>query len=251
MALCESSNKKDEKLVYFFNYLKDFVKGLDIERTLSSPSYVSLLGLLAFAAIQKYIEIFRREELASPSDARFLTNEDERVLDQHGYIDIDLKDEQLDHLNVEKIKRKYDRFLAEYMRLEQIKESYFSGAYERSEINRHSKELEQLKSDMVSQMKNYISDLPYDSNDDDCPIIYKLKKAKINIFLNTRIVRLYYLLRNTPKYYQIPWLFYDLLCFLKQSVQMLKKNSSSIPTCIPNECMNCFSAEKLKNLRIE
>lgn len=250
MALSESS-KKDEKLLNFFSYLKDFARPLDLDQILSHPSSTSLLGLLALASIKKYIEIFRREELALPSDARFITNADKQVLDQRGLIDIDLNDEQDLPSNVEKIKRRYDQFLGEYMRLEQVKESYFSGAYERAEIKRHSKELEQLKSEMVTRMRKYIIDLPYDTNADDDPSIRKIKKSSMNMYLNTRIVRLYDMLRSTPKYYQIPWLFYDVLCYLKQSVQLFKSGTNSIPIAIPNEWLNCFSAEKLKNLKIE
>lgn len=251
VALSESK-KKDEKLVEFFKFLKEYTKNLDLERTLSKPSSVSLLGLLAFASIKKYIELFMRHEQLPASGGRFLTHDDERALDQCGLIYLNLYDEQIQSANIEMIKRRYDRFLAEYMRVDpNEKENIFMGAVERVEMNRHSKELERLKANMVLQMKNHIIDLPYDQTINDDLFTSKLKSSSINIFLNTRIVRLYHLLRDTPKYNQIPWLFYDLLCFLKQSVQHSQNQTNLVPICVPNEWINCFSSEKLKNHRIE
>lgn len=132
------------------------------------------------------------------------------------------------------------------------RESCFAGNIERVETNRRCEELERRKTGMVNRFKQYIIDLPYDlyGDGDEDTIVRKIKGSCVNIYLNTRVVRLYEMLRSTPKYYQIPWLFYDLLCFLKQSVQLNNQQTNSIPVCVSNDWMNCFSAEKLKNLNL-
>lgn len=260
------AQKKDEKLVQFFNYLNEWNRKLDVNKLLANPmvdSSTSLLGLLAYASIQKYIDLFQREALSSPLDARFLTAGEISVLDRLGFVDLDLFDDQLCQENVEKIKRMYDQHLVEYMRLVEPNnyDNCFMGAVERNEVNRRSKETERAKNELVAQFKQRIIRLPYnlDTDNEDERIVGKLKLSSLNIFLNTRVVRLYETLRATPKYYQIPWIFYDVMCFLKQQVaqQRINTNNNSlntsnmIPVCVPTSWMNAFSIEKLKNLRIE
>jgi hypothetical protein len=207
----------------------------------------SLVGRLMHATIQMFLKVCRasRDENESIRGGRFLKKEEIDLLMEHRLIDTDLDDIQLSDENLARLKRRYAKYVQDVMAIESKENSLlgngwcgetgdagaYMGSIERQAIADRVLKLSELKLKLANDFKRFVIDLDYMTDERDLPeFIRRSMHTPNDIFIRTRVVRLYEIYGQHSSYYQIPWIFYEILAYLKNSLS--QPNSIGVPLTV-------------------
>ena len=120
----------------------------------------------------------------------------------------------------------------------------FIGMAERAENERQAARLDERRAELIRRFKTWLIELPYEPNEPSEGLEWKARHSANDIFIRSRLLQLYEHFRGS-KYSGIAWLFYELLCSMRQSISLSKRASSLSPLPVPLNYFGCFSAIKI------
>jgi hypothetical protein len=265
-----SDSTKNERIEYLYDkIIKDKTKKEFLD-SMSRPDQEafkksSLVSQLVYLTLKKYIQLIENDLDKSPSGV-FLTSDDINLLKKHKQIDPSIA---YDTDAIECIKKEFGSYLG---RLDQAKLKgmpvkrqkseldHFVGMVEKNMIKKATKKYEKEQAKLTIELKSRILQVPVSDQDmldklyENCnDLVRSMLDADNGVLVQSKIVQLYLALRNDPKYYDIPWLFYDVLSTLKNFINLKKNPSSSILYCtqpytIPIDLVKAFSSAKIIKL---
>ena len=127
-------------------------------------------------------------------------------------------------------------------------------------IKKATKKYEKEQAKLTIELKSRILQVPISDQDmldklyeNSNDLVKSMLDADNGVLVQSKIVKLYLALRDDPKYYDVPWLFYDVLSTLKNFINLKKNPSSSILHCtqpytIPFDLVKAFSTAKIIKL---
>lgn len=254
------ADTKDDKMKNLYTIL--LVKRIDINSN-SSKKHAkesSLLGELMNLTYAKFIDIYEKSSMVNDENVQFISSTDIETLKKHRIIDSNIDYYELNPSQLEQTKRAYRTLVHEYKRIEQkverqsVSNKKYVGEIERNIIDRQIQQLNEDKLKLTKEFKNMIINLDYyNLNLDNAPEVCRVSMHSFNdIFLRTRILNLYLKWKNTSFYYQIPWLFYEILVYLKNQsslIQDTRQTTNFIPFSLPVNYATNLSFNRLLRLK--
>ena len=133
---------------------------------------------------------------------------------------------------------------------------------ERNHIKKSQNEHELQIAEYTIQLKQRILEIPikdqkiFDdiSKNSKNDLFKSILNADNGLLVQSKIVQLYLKFRDNQRFYDIPWLFYDTLCSLKNFINLKKSTKlsrilyRSQPYTIPIDLVKAFSTTKIINL---
>ncbi|RMZ97419.1 putative RNA-dependent RNA polymerase 1 [Brachionus plicatilis] len=130
----------------------------------------------------------------------------------------------------------------------------FKGMYERQESKNYCSEKDKQKAEFANEFRDFVVNLKYFREEINDKNMKKSVYSFNGLYFRSRVVNLYKTFKNEEKFkYQIPWMFYDVLCLMKNfcNDNLSPKVSQVFPTMIPfsmsADSTNIFSTKKLSN----
>ena len=243
---------REEKFLILEKILK--AKNFDsVEEQLISNR--SLLSCLTQMAIKKFLDIVSKKEEEN-FKASFLDQEDIDLLIKYKKISLDISNESIKKKNLNKIKQEYENFVKNIKRIDKknIKSENFTlyqGMYERQTRENSSSKKEIEKVELIEEFRNFVINLKYSSEEIFEENLRQSVFCLDGFYFRSRLVSLYLDLKDENVFYQIPWMFYDVLCYLKNfcNDKRSKRTLSSLPSLVPftiaAECTSVLSTKKL------
>ena len=246
---CNSSSSLSEKI----DELNELLRKKNI-KDINEDS--SLLANIISKAVDKFYVVERKRH--QNQNGEFLTEKEIKILEKNGFI-FDSSSRQIDREILKKIEEEYKSYCKNIIKMnnnniesENGKSEKFKGIYERQLEKKVCSEKEKIKAKLANDFRNYVLNLRYFIRDNiSDENLKKSVKSLDGIYFKSRVVSLYEVYRNDEINYQIPWMFYDVLCYLKNlcNDKLSEKVSNVIPNMIPfNLCAEnttIFSTSKL------
>ncbi|CAF0875498.1 unnamed protein product [Brachionus calyciflorus] len=247
-------SKKEEKFEKLAEILKS--RNFNFNRIESSSEY-SVLCCLASMGAKKFIELMSKKETLQ---GEFLSHEDLKLLVKHKKINLNISSEPIRLTNLAHIKCEYRKYIEEVKKLEAKYKNdnnkdlkMFAGQYEKQVRESSGSKKDVLKAKLTEKFRDYVINLKYSNKEIEDNDLLESIHSLDGYYLRSRVVSLYNDLKHEELFYQIPWLFYDVLCYCKNfcNDKKSRKVSSVLPTLVPfslsTECTRAFSAKKLAN----
>ncbi|RNA01896.1 putative RNA-dependent RNA polymerase 1 [Brachionus plicatilis] len=229
-------------------------KNLDLEKVDQNIHRFSLLGCLAAISIKKYLKLI--SQIDQPLYGQFLSDDEIEILSKNKKINLNISKQSIRLENLKMIRQEYSKFVMEVKKLDgKIKEDrkqeikLFTGMFEKQAKKEAVSKKEQQKIGLINKFRNFVVNLKYSDRELDDENYVNSVYCLDGYHFRSRVVTLYLDLKDE----EIPWMFYDILCYLKNycNNKICHKVSLALPDLTPfslaTECTNVFSATKLSN----
>lgn len=216
----------------------------------------SLLAILITRAVEKFNVIEKKRH--QNHNGEFLTKEEIIILEKHNLI-FDSSSRQIDIKILNQIEQEYKSFTTKILKLNSNSETSnknmekFKGMLEKQLEKKVCSEKEITKALYCSEFRNFVLNISYFDQDISDKNLIKSVYSLDGIYFRSRVVGLYEEFKNDEHKYQIPWMFYDVLCYMKNfcNDKLSEKASNVLPNLIPfslsAENTAIFSTNKLNN----
>ena len=231
---------------------------INLDKVEQNTHRYSLLGCLATIAIKKFLSLVSK--LDNSINGQFLNDYEIQILIKNKKINLNICQESIRSENLNLIKQEYRMLISEITKLENKFKSessrelkLYTGMYEKQAINEAISRKEQLKINLINKFRKFVVNLKYSEKDLTDENYKNSVYCLDGFYFRSRLVSLYLDLKNEKVNYQIPWMFYDVLCYLKnycndnQSCKAFIALGDLTPFSMPSEYINSFSAKRLSN----
>lgn len=250
-----SGLSKEEKFYSLAEILNR--QSIELDKVDQNNHRYSLLGCLATIAIKKYLSLISK--LDNSMNGQFLTENEIQILVKNKKISLDICQESIRLENLKIIKQEYKKFISEIIELDNVIKKkttrgefkFFMGMYEKQTKNEAFSYKEQQRIELINNFRKFVVNLKYSENDLTDENFKNSVYCLDGYYFRSRLVSLYLDLKDEEVNYQIPWMFYDVLCYLKNYCNDNKSQKNFIslgdltPFSIASEYINVFSNKKL------